>query len=156
MDTEDKTNELFEALIIEKVLVPSMTPTFLGYGPRPEYWSWWGSPWSTHSYKNGTKYKDVEYKNLDGNRHRIYGPSYISKRYKIEEWYKDGERHRKGGPAYIHKNNCVWFYEGKLHNLEGPAVIEGGGPKQYWIHGIRFSKKQYEWEIKRRKRKGLL
>lgn len=155
-DYDDTAGEIFEALTIEKIAVPPLTPPFTGYGSRPEYWDWWGSRWSAHAYKNGEKYTDIEYKNLDGKRHRIYGPAYISKRYDIQEWYKDGERHRVGAPAFIHKNNRVWFCEGKLHNLEGPAVIEGGGPKQYWIEGVRYSKKQYEWEIRRRKRKGLI
>ena len=99
---------------------------------------------------------DIEYRDTDGIVHRIYGPARISKKYNVQEWYKNGLRHRENGPAVIHKNNMVWFYEGELHRLDGPAVIEQGGPKQYWIYGVKYSKKQYEWEIRRRKRKGLI
>ena len=148
--TEEELGELFEALSIERLVVPGVHPPFTGYGDRPEYWDWLGG------WQMAGPGFDIEYRNTDGKRHRLYGPAYISKTYKAQEWYKDGIRHRENGPAYIHKNNMVWFYEGVLHRLDGPAVIEGGGPKQYWIHGVRYSKKQYEWEIKRMRRKGLI
>jgi hypothetical protein len=152
--SEDQAlGELFEALSIERVMGPPMTPPFQGYGPRPEWWCYWGGPYPV---RNTEGHYDVEYRNTEGKRHRLYGPAYISTKYHIEEWYKDGKRHREGGPAFIHKNNRVWFYEDKLHNLDGPAVIEGGGPKQYWIMGQRMSEKEYKKEIERRKRKGLI
>jgi hypothetical protein len=153
---EDDYGRLFEELSLEKVNVEPMTPPFNGYGRNPDYWNWYGSPWSTHSYKNGSKAKDIVYLNKDNKRHREFGPAYVSRRYEIQEWWKDGKRHRVAGPAYIHKNNQVWFFEGKLHRLDGPAVDELGGPKQYWIHGQRMSVKEYKKEINRRKRKGLI
>lgn len=146
---DPSVDALFETLTIERREVPGMSPPFQGYGPRPDYWSWWQYP-----AKNGGI--DIEYRNSEGNKHRIYGPAYVSKKYKTEEWYKNGMRHRENGPAFIHNNNRVWFYEDKLHRLDGPAVVELGGPKQYWIHGQRMSKKEYEKEIIRRKRKGLI
>lgn len=154
--------ELFETLSLDKQFVEPKTPPFTGYGPYPQYWNWYGGPWPVNGWNarrhvaDRTMYMDVEYRNTEGQYHRIHGPSYISKLFEVQAWYKDGKRHRVGGPAYIHRANMVWFFEGKPHNLEGPAVIEGGGPKQYWIHGERYTAKQYKWEIARRKRKGLI
>jgi hypothetical protein len=159
MDNDNSLGELVEALTIEKKLVEAMSPPFTGYGPNPRWWNYYGGPWPIGRSRNVSSrkiYPDIEYRNLQGQLHRIYGPAYISRTFDIEAWFKEGKRHRIGGPAYIHKRNMVWFKEDKLHNLEGPAVIEYGGPKQYWINGIRFKEKQYNWEIARRKRKGLI
>lgn len=152
----DKQDELFEALTIERSLVEAQTPPFQGYGPQPQYWNHWGGPYSVHSRWNAKGLLDIEYRNTKGELHRTFGPAYISKLYGIEAWYKDGMRHRVDGPAFIHGRNMVWFYEDELHNLNGPAVIEFGGPKQYWIYGQKMSKKEYKKEIARRKRKGLI
>ena len=138
-----------------------MTPPFTGYGPNPRWWNYYGGPYNLKSW-NGVVatsrkiYPDIEYRNLEGQLHRIYGPAYISKTFDVEAWFKNGKRHRIGGPAYIHRYNMVWFKDDKLHNLEGPAVVEKGGPKQYWINGKSFTEKQYNWEIARRKRKGII
>jgi hypothetical protein len=123
----------------------------VGYGPTPEYWYGWGQ-WPNRK----SKHKDIKYLNAEGKLHRTYGPAYVSRTYNITAWYRGGVLHREGGPAYLHNLNQVWFCDGKLHRLCGPAVIEMGGPKQYWIDGVRFSKKQYEWEIARRKLRGLI
>jgi hypothetical protein len=150
---DQQLGKLFEELSIERIIGPPMSPPFQGYGRHPEWWNIYGRPWAVPNPKN---HYDVEYRNAEGKRHRIYGPAYISTKHHLEEWYKDGMRHREDGPAYTHKNNRVWFYEDKLHRLDGPAVDEGGGPKQYWIMGQRLSLKEYKKEIARRKRKGLI
>lgn len=151
MNNDEELGKLFEELSIDRTSMPALSPTFQGYGKNPMIWAWYGRPWIVRGNS-----KDIVYLDKNGKRHRIYGPAYISQKYDIEEWWKEGLRHREGGPAYRHKNNMVWFYEGKLHRLDGPAVIEYGGPKQYWIDGIMYSAKQYKWEIARRKRKGLI
>lgn len=153
---EKSPDELYEALVLEKVFQEAQTPPFTGYGPNPEWWPSWGGPWPARRPGKVYPKPDIHYHNTDGILHRLYGPAYISQHFDIEAWFKNGERHREGGPAYTHKNNMVWFFEGKVHRLDGPAVIEGGGPKQYWIHGVKYSKKQYDWEIARMKRKGLI
>jgi len=150
---EEELGRLFEALSIDRQIVPAMTPPFQGYGPYPEYWGYWGGPYTV---RNPGSKPDIVYLNAEGKRHRIYGPAYISQKYDIEEWWKDGKRHRDDGPAYRHKDNKVWFFEGVLHRLDGPAVHEGGGPKQYWIMGERMSEKEYKRRIASRKRKGLI
>ena len=141
----DELDRLYETLMIEGKLVDG---TCAGYYCRGKMYSgWW---WSRNNHK------DLEYKNAEGNYHRIYGPAYISTRYKIEEWYKDGERHRIGGPARTHKDSKWYYEEGKLHRLDGPAVDQKGHPKEYWIGGQKLSPKEYKKEIARRKRKGLI
>lgn len=153
---EQDLGRLFEALSVEARLVPAQTPPFQGYGPYPSRWNYWGGPHHVFSPSQLPLKPDIIYLNGAGERHRIYGPAYVSQKYDIEEWWKDGMRHREGGPAYIHNRNSVWFFEDKLHRLDGPAVVEGGGPKQYWIMGQRMSEKEYKKEIARRKRKGLI
>lgn len=150
---DDNEDRLYEALLIHKEISEPLTPIFCGYGPIPDYWNYFGRPWPA---QNPGSHYDITYTNAEGMKHRIYGPAYISTKYKIEAWYKEGELHRVGGPAYIHKNNMVWFYEGKPHRLDGPAVVEYGGPKQFWIYGVRYSPKEYKKEIARRRRKGLI
>jgi hypothetical protein len=157
MDYSDEdATALIEALTLERVLVEAHTPLFQGFGGDPRHWNYWGGPYGVHPNWNKNGIRDIEYKNSEGVRHRLSGPAYISRLYDIEAWYKEGVMHRVGGPAYRHKRNFVWFKEGKLHRLDGPAVNELAGPKQYWIDGVRFSEKQYKWEISRRKKKGLL
>lgn len=146
---------LVESLTLTKTYENPLTPEFQGFGGPVLSWAFYGGPYDVHPKHNPKNLKDIIYKNKDNKRHRITGPAYINELYDIEIWYKDGEMHREGGPAYRHKNNFVWFFEGKLHRLDGPAVNELAGPKQYWINGIKFSKKQYYWEIKRRTRRGV-
>jgi hypothetical protein len=148
-------DKMFEALSVEKSYVEPKTPPFTNLGNWPDWWNWFGA----YAIRNHTTRKltdDVEYRNTEGKLHRLYGPAYISETYNVEAWYKDGNLHRLGGPAYVHNLNMAWFVDGKLSRLDGPAVVGGGVPKQYWIDGIKFSKKQYNWEIARRKRKGLI
>lgn len=157
MDTQDDEHgRLLESFTTTMIRLDAKYPVFQGYGGNPRWWNYWGNHFSVSRNWNPKDICDIEYRNLEGQLHRIYGPAYINRLYEVQAWYKNGQRHREGGPAYIHKNNMVWFFEDKLHNFDGPAVIEGGGPKQYWIHGVRMSPKEYKKEIRRRKLKGLL
>lgn len=153
---EENLGRLIEALTITSEFTEPLMPEFNGYGPNPDWWNYWGAGMTIYHLWKKSSYKDIVYRNQKYQKHRLFGPAYTSLAYNITAWYKEGKLHREGDPAYIHNNNMIWFKEGKLHNLNGPAVIEGGGPKQYWIDGVRFSKKQYKWEIARRKRKGLI
>jgi hypothetical protein len=47
----------------------------------------------------------------------------------------------------------MWVWEGKLHNIEEPAVIHPNGRKEYYIHGIKYTEKQ--WKEAKRNRTGL-
>lgn len=148
-ETEDEINQarLFEELTLERIIKSGESPPAGGYGGSHPVWS--GYTW-------GVAGADVIYLNAEGKKHRIYGPAYVSKRFKMERWYKEDRYHRIGGPAITHKSTLLWYKEGKLHNLEGPAVVDPAGPLQYWIDGVRYKEKQYYWEINRRKKKGLI
>jgi hypothetical protein len=155
MDNFTSQDALFEALTLDIEYEEPTTPMFTCFGGLPKYWGWWGCPWISESKLRKYK-KDVVYKNKDGKRHRLYGPAYISQMYEIEIWYKDGKLHREDGPAFSQRNNFAWFFEGELHNLSGPAVIEGAGPKQYWIHGQKMCAKEYKKQIASRIRRGII
>jgi hypothetical protein len=146
---------LYEAMTTNIEYSEPKIPEFQGFGGAPIWWNFYGRPWLSFS-ENRRLYNDIEYKNKEGKRHRIYGPAYISRTYQVEAWYKEGKLHRLDGPAYIHRYNMVWFKEGKLHRLDGPAVIEGAGPKQYWIDGQKMSKKEHGRQIRSRKNRGLI
>ncbi len=146
-DNDISQARLFEELTLERITRTGESPPLGGYGGSHPHWS--GTTWGVRGF-------DTIYLNAEGKKHRIYGPAYVSKKYKMERWYKEGISHRIGGPAIIHKATLLWYKEGKLHNLEGPAVVDPAGPLQYWIDGVRYTEKQYKWEIQRRKKKGLI
>ena len=146
-DTDNSQDRLFEELSLKRIMKPTETPQWGGYG---------GSNAVYHTWSNQISGLDIAYVNDKDELHRIYGPALISKRFDLYKWYKNGKLHRVGGPALQHKSVFHWYYEGHLHNLEGPAVIDPAGPYQYWIHGHRMTEKEYKKEIARRKRKGLL
>lgn len=154
MDDFDQLDALMEALTTDRVLTPPTTPLYSHFGGNPRFWSWWGNSWPVHPTRPGAAtLKDICYYNKDGKLHKTCGPAYISTMFDIEAWYQDGVLHRHDGPAYRHKLSQAWFCNGILHRMDGPAVIDMAGPQQYWIHGVKFSKKQYKWELMRRARK---
>lgn len=153
MYNNDDGADVFEVLTLNRELREPLTALFQNFGKCVRWWEYYPQ-FPVRAHHNPKNLKDIVYLNLDGKKHRIYGPAYISKLLDIEAWYKDGKLHRvDGGPAYRHRDNMVWFKDGELHNLNGPAVITPAGPLQFWIDGVRFSKKQYYWEISRRTRK---
>lgn len=146
-DSDHSLARLAEELTLTRLTREAESPQFGGYGGRLARFPTWS--WKVDGL-------DYVYLNDKGDLHRLYGPAYVSRKYKIEKWYKEGELHRVGGPALQHQSTLHWYLEGELHNLEGPAVIDPAGPCQYWIYGVRMSKKEYNKEIARRKRRGLL
>lgn len=155
MGTFNEHDALFESLTLDiEYKDPCLSP-FSNLGGYPLWWNYWGGPYQSFS-RTRRLYKDIEYRNKEGKLHRTTGPAYISRTYETEIWYQNGEKHRDGGPAYIQRNNMVWFKHGQLHRLDGPAVIDGAGPKQYWINGTRLPPKEYKKEIARMRRKGLI
>jgi len=146
-DTRD-IDRFYEALTENKQYVHHRgPPTLSRYGKTVQ------SNWYCAYRKTG---QDIEYRNAEGELHRIYGPAYIGVAYKFEEWYKDGEYHREGGPAVTTTDAQYWFYEGNFHRLDGPAVVKKGHPKLFFIHGQKLSPKEYKKEIDRRRRRGLI
>lgn len=147
---DDSLDELYEALASNTTLVSPEPPDIYCHNRLNSGW------WCSGGARLRPNDFDTVHLNSNGLRHRIYGPAYISCRYKVEEWYKDGELHREGGPARTHNNSRFWYMDGKLHRLDGPAVEDTGRPKEFWIGGQRLSPKEYKKEIARRKRKGLI
>lgn len=156
MDSSDDLDRLYEELTLERVLDDPNMPLFTCFTHYDQrWWNWYGGAYAVPRQWNPKFKKLICYKNNEGQLHKVSGPAYINDLYDEEAWYFNGELHRDGNWAYRHKGNFVWFKHGKLHNLEGPAVVEMAGPLQYWIDGVRYSRKQYKWEIKRRQRKGM-
>ena len=149
-NTEDDYTALLEALTLERVLVPAETPPWWGGFVGDPKW------WSGSTFKSRTAGYDIVYLNTDGKKHRLSGPAYISTIYDIEIWFKNDEFHRDNGPAIRHKSTFWWFKEGKPHNLHGPAHICAGGPSEYWIDGVKMSKKEYRRQIQSKHRRGLI
>ena len=81
--------------------------------------------------------KNKEYKNSEGDFHRIDGPAYISYflgKVLVEGWFLNGKYHRTDGPAYTLYYSCgtfprdtvereSWFLNGQQHRTDGPADI---------------------------------
>lgn len=151
---DEDFDKLYEALTVEKTLEEPRGGLYGGYHTRryriSDFTYWW------YGRAKSDALPDIAYRDKDGKYHRIYGPAYVSRNYKIEEWYKHGVRHREDGPAIDHKGNQFWIKDGFLHRLDGPAVVMLNGPKQYWINGSKLPPKEYKKEIARRKRKGLI
>ncbi len=147
-------DRLFEELTLTRNVTESVTPMFthLSKNYDQRSWNWLGGPWAAHSNRKRPNDRLVTYTNAQGKFHREFGPAYINAMYDEEAWFYNGVLHNETGWAYRHRKNMVWFKHGKLHNLSGPAVIEGAGPPQFWIDGVKYTRKQYTWEIQRRRR----
>ena len=111
-------------------------------------------------YKNGQKEYEAWY--LNNKQHRKDGPAIIGyynenglKEY--EAWYLNDKYHREDGPAFISYdlNDKIIFesywQNGNRHRLDGPAVIDYHNPRcfEYWISGVKYSKTNYEKEIRK-------
>ena len=56
----------------------------------------------------------TQYRNSDGQLHRVHGPAVISSR-GGEGWYQNGKRHRIDGPAVIYPSgDQYWFINDRL------------------------------------------
>ena len=47
----------------------------------------------------------------------------------------------------------MYIWEGKLHHWDQAALILPDGKKEYYIHGIKLSEK--DWKLRRKEREGL-
>ena len=100
------------------------------------------------------EYKFVEFRNENGQLHRLGGPAQIYYRKDEagnwtvkhrESWFKNDQLHREDGPAVIeYYNDGViksemeqWFKNGQRHREDGPAVIE-------YVWGNIYDKRWYE------------
>lgn len=91
---------------------------------------------NTRWYKNGVLHRDNDL------------PAVIYK-IKIREWWKNGQLHRDKKPACIAFGLKVWAQNGVFHRLDGPAVEAYGGRKKWYIHGIEYTKDEFEACLKK-------
>lgn len=156
MDDSKDLDRLFEELTLHRCIEEASMPhfnCFTHYNQR--WWNYWGGIYPVPKQWNPKNKNVICYRDNEGRLHRTGGPAFINDLYNEEAWYFEGKLHRDGNWAYRHRGNYVWFKHGVLHNLDGPAVVEAAGPDQYWIDGVKYSRKQYKWEIQRRTRKSL-
>src|ERR1035437_8700611 len=77
-----------------------------------------------------------EWRNMDGQFHRVGGPAVVREDGK-KEWYQDGKLHREDGPAVEHANGRKeWYLNGEKHREGAPAVVYEDGVGEVWyLHG---------------------
>ena len=91
------------------------------------------------------KYGTKQWRNKDGEFHRIGGPAYESHN-GDKGWFTKGRFHRIDGPAVEYGNgNKAWWQNGKLHRIDGPAVYNGE-LKQFYLRGEYFKTKEAFFE----------
>ena len=84
-----------------------------------------------------------EYKNENGERHRIDGPA-IEYSDGGGSWWLNGERHRTDGPAIEWSDGSKeWYLNGRKHRTNGPAVELSSGNKAWWLNGERLTETEY-------------
>jgi len=80
----------------------------------------------------------VEWRNEQGQLHRIDGPAFESAdgdRF----WYVNDKLHRIDGPAFEWANgDREWCVNGKPHRTDGPAVEYTDGVLEWWENGKRI------------------
>lgn len=91
---------------------------------------------NTRWYKNGVLHRDNDL------------PAVIYKE-NIREWYINGQRHREKKPAVIAFGLKVWIQNDVFHRLDGPAVEAYGGRKKWFIHGVEYSKEEFDICLKK-------
>jgi hypothetical protein len=85
---------------------------------------------------------------LNGNLHRVDGPSLYDAEGTFEHWFLDGARHREDGPAVrTPTGRLEWRILGNLHRIDGPAIITGDGDKEWWIWSTQYTKEEYERKV---------
>jgi hypothetical protein len=61
----------------------------------------------------------------------------------------------KNEPRKVTKEDgtVMRIWGGKLHNWEGPSIIHPDGKKEYYLHGIQLTEK--DWKLRRKERESL-
>jgi len=47
----------------------------------------------------------------------------------------------------------MYTWNNKLHNWDKPALVKADGTKEYYLHGIQMTEK--DWKARRKEREGL-
>lgn len=55
----------------------------------------------------------------------------------VSIWLIDGKRHRIDNPAFISTEWQAWYNQGVLHRKDGPAVISKEGNREWWYNGLQ-------------------
>lgn len=85
----------------------------------------------------------TEWKNEEGNLHRLDGPA-IEYSNGDKSYWENGKRHRLDGPAVIFINGyTAYFQNGEPHRIAGPAIVHADGIKEYWIDGIMLTEDDF-------------
>lgn len=82
----------------------------------------------------------------NGVRHRTDGPARIRHPHRIEEpadIYHRGAIYHRRAEVSICGRKEYWF-EGKLHREDGPAIIDERSGNEWYLHGIKVSKKDFK------------
>ena len=71
----------------------------------------------------------------------------------MEQIYKGKltQKYRKDPYIVFSDGAKKWYCDGQLHRINGPAIIYEDGIEEWWLHDQKYTKDQYEEEMKRRK-----
>ena len=82
---------------------------------------------------------------FDALKYRVDVDEYGTRRY----YNAAGLLHREDGPAVIWRDGSeAWFHNGKLHRTTGPAVALTNRTTTWWIHGVQYTKQEYQAQLK--------
>ena len=86
----------------------------------------------------------VEYRDAQGQFHRLDGPAFEGAR-GIRSWFVNGLLHRLDGPAFEGTNgDRSWYQNDLLHRLDGPAIEWTDGTREWYVNGEWRSQKDDE------------
>ena len=98
--------------------------------------------------KETDSYGDTRYYNDLNQLHRKDGPA-VECADGNKYWYLNYQLHREDGPAIEFANgDKYWYLNNQPHRVDGPAVEYADGRREYWLLGIKYSKKNYLQRIK--------
>ena|ERR1019366_2749281 len=93
----------------------------------------------------------TEYKNADGEYHRIGGPAIVYPNGGSQYWFINGIHTRDDGPATVEENgNRFWRKNGVLHRENGPAE-ETRDHRRWYLDGKQYSEQSFNEEMARRR-----
>jgi hypothetical protein len=90
-------------------------------------------------------YACVEWRNEQGQLHRIDGPALEYTEEGHKEWHLNGKTHRTDGPAVEGGDGYkAWWLNGVPHRLDGPAIVYPDGTKEWWIDNKRLTEEEFK------------
>ena len=96
-------------------------------------------------YKKNLGDGTIEWRNENGELHRIDGPAVIYPR-GTQSWWLNHKRHRLDGPAIIRVDGTQeWYVNDKLHRLDGPAIIWSDKIQEWYVKGKKITEEVKKW-----------